>query len=387
MKFFKQFYDEKYSKLSLYIIKTTLMIFVMGLIIFTFYSKTRNILNFFVAILGPLILGMALAYLLEPLVEFFENRVFYSINNEKKARVISVAVTFTMILIFVVLILLALIMTVTRSIDKIEVKDLTEFINMITNDFSKFWASVEAELAKFNINLGNIGTILSNVFNNVSSGASTLLFANIFAVYFLLDSHIAEYWQNVLDVFTSEETRKKLADFSKDADRVFSGYIRGQSIDAFLVGVMVTIALVILRVPYAVVIGRITGIGNLIPYVGPILGFASLAVVAISEGSMFHLAAGGAVLGLVMAIDGNIINPKLLSDNVEIHPVLVIVALIAGGEIGGVLGMLLAVPCAALLKLQFDRFIERRRAENEIEQKAEKKEAKKTTDKTKKQAS
>ncbi|MBR3251973.1 MAG: AI-2E family transporter [Erysipelotrichaceae bacterium] len=387
MKFFKQFYDEKYSKLSLYIIKTTLMIFVMGLIIFTFYSKTRNILNFFVAILGPLILGMALAYLLEPLVEFFENRVFYSINNEKKARVISVAVTFTMILIFVVLILLALIMTVTRSIDKIEVKDLTEFINMITNDFSKFWASVEAELAKFNINLGNIGTILSNVFNNVSSGASTLLFANIFAVYFLLDSHIAEYWQNVLDVFTSEETRKKLADFSKDADRVFSGYIRGQSIDAFLVGVMVTIALVILRVPYAVVIGLITGIGNLIPYVGPILGFASLAVVAISEGSMFHLAAGGAVLGLVMAIDGNIINPKLLSDNVEIHPVLVIVALIAGGEIGGVLGMLLAVPCAALLKLQFDRFIERRRAENEIEQKAEKKKAKKTTDKTKKQAS
>lgn len=387
MKFFKQFYDEKYSKLSLYIIKTTLMIFVMGLIIFTFYSKTRNILNFFVAILGPLILGMALAYLLEPLVEFFENRVFYSINNEKKARVISVAVTFTMILIFVVLILLALIMTVTRSIDKIEVKDLTEFINMITNDFSKFWASVEAELAKFNINLGNIGTILSNVFNNVSSGASTLLFANIFAVYFLLDSHIAEYWQNVLDVFTSEETRKKLADFSKDADRVFSGYIRGQSIDAFLVGVMVTITLVILRVPYAVVIGLITGIGNLIPYVGPILGFASLAVVAISEGSMFHLAAGGAVLGLVMAIDGNIINPKLLSDNVEIHPVLVIVALIAGGEIGGVLGMLLAVPCAALLKLQFDRFIERRRAENEIEQKAEKKKAKKTTDKTKKQAS
>ena len=368
MKFFKQFYDEKYSKLSLYIIKTTLMIFVMGLIIYFFSSEAKNILGFIVAILGPLVLGMALAYLLEPLVEFFENRVFYNVKNEKKARVISVAVTFTMILIVVILILLALIMTVTRSIDKIEIKDLTEFVNMITNDFSKFWASVEEQLAKFNINLGSIGTILSNIFNNVSSGASTLLFANIFAIYFLLDSHIAEYWEEVLKVFTSEETRAKLAEFSKDADRVFSGYIRGQSIDAFIVGALVTVALLILRVPYAMVIGLLTGIGNLIPYVGPIIGFASLAIVAISEGSMFHLAAGGAILGLVMAIDGNIINPKLLSDNVEIHPVLVLVALIAGGEIGGVLGMLLAVPCAALIKLQFERFVERKRLEKQQEE-------------------
>ena len=368
MKFFKQFYDEKYSKLSLYIIKTTLMIFVMGLIIYFFSSEAKNILGFIVAILGPLVLGMALAYLLEPLVEFFENRVFYNVKNEKKARVISVAVSFTMILIVVILILLALIMTVTRSIDKIEIKDLTEFVNMITNDFSKFWASVEEQLAKFNINLGSIGTILSNIFNNVSSGASTLLFANIFAIYFLLDSHIADYWGEVLKVFTSEETRAKLAEFSKDADRVFSGYIRGQSIDAFIVGALVTVALLILRVPYAMVIGLLTGIGNLIPYVGPIIGFASLAIVAISEGSMVHLAAGGAILGLVMAIDGNIINPKLLSDNVEIHPVLVLVALIAGGEIGGVLGMLLAVPCAALIKLQFERFVERKRLEKQQEE-------------------
>ncbi len=379
MRFFKQFYDERYSKLSVYIIKTTLMIFVMGLIIFYFWGETRNILKFLTAILGPLILGVALAYLLTPLVEFFENRVFYSVKNEKKARNLSVLVTFGLIAIFIILILLALIMTVTRSIDKIEIKDLTAFIEAEMADFSKFWSSVEAQLAQFNIDLGNIGSILSNVFNNISSVASNLLFANIFAIYFLLDSHIAEYWNDVLNVFTKPETREKLAEFMKDADRVFSGYIRGQSIDAFLVGCLVTVALLILRVPYAVVIGLLTGIGNLIPYVGPIIGFASLAIVAISEGSLIHLALGGAVLGLVMAIDGNIINPKLLSDNVEIHPVLVVVALIAGGEIGGVLGMLLAVPCAALLKLQFDKFVERKRQQNLLEEKAEARAAKKKT--------
>ena len=64
-----------------------------------------------------------------------------------------------------------------------------------------------------------------------------------------------------------------------------------------------------------------------------------------------------------MTIDGNIINPKLLSSNVEIHPVLVLVAIIAGGQIGGIVGMLIAVPVAALIKLQFEKFIARRRAQ------------------------
>ena len=165
----------------------------------------------------------------------------------------------------------------------------------------------------------------------------------------------------------SEETRAKLREFAADADRVFSGYIRGQSIDALLVGVLVTIALLIIGVPYAVVIGLLTGFGNLIPYVGPVIGFASLVIICLSEGSLLHLALGAGVLLLVMAIDGNIINPKLLSDNVEIHPVLVIVALIAGGQIGGIVGMLVAVPVAALLKLQFEKLVAKRRAQLEQE--------------------
>ena len=385
MKFFKQFYDEKYSKLSIYIMKTALMIFVMGLVIFYFSSEAKNIFDFIKAVLGPLVLGLVLAYLLTPVVEFFQNRVLYNITDEKKNRSLAVLITFGMIAVFIILLLLALIMTVTRSIDKIEINDLAAFVERAMAEFSSFWKSVEDQLAQFNIDLGNIGKILHDVFNNVSAGLSNLLFANIFAIYFLLDSHIDEYWNNVANVLLTEETRVKMAEFAKDADRVFSGYIRGQSIDAFMVGALVTVALLILGVPYAIVIGLLTGLGNLIPYVGPIIGFASLAIVAISEGSMFHLLAGGAVLAIVMAIDGNIINPKLLSDNVEVHPILVIIALIAGGNIGGVAGMLLAVPVAALLKLQFDKFIERKKLEKEQEKKSAAAKAKtKTKSKTKK---
>ena len=139
---------------------------------------------------------------------------------------------------------------------------------------------------------------------------------------------------------------------------------------------MVAISLLIIRVPYAVVIGLLTGFGNLIPYVGPVIGFGSLVIICLSEGSLMHLVLGGIVLALVMAIDGNIINPKLLSNNVEIHPVLVVVALLAGGNIGGLVGMLVAVPCAALLKLQFDKYIARKKEKVAKEEKKKKKDQK-----------
>ena len=125
---------------------------------------------------------------------------------------------------------------------------------------------------------------------------------------------------------------------------------------------LVSLALLIAGIPYAVVIGILTGLGNLVPYVGPVVGFGSLIIVCLAEGSISHLVVGGIILAAVMFIDGNIINPRMLSSNVEVHPVLVIIALLAGGNIGGVVGMLIAVPVAALLKLQFEKYVEKRRA-------------------------
>ncbi|MBO7698332.1 MAG: AI-2E family transporter [Erysipelotrichaceae bacterium] len=360
MKFLEQLYDKKYIKISVYVILTCLMTFFFGLIIYSLSGQSLSALKFIGSFMTPLVLGICIAYLLTPLVELFEQKVFNK-AKEKSRRPLSVLLTFVIIIIALLLILTMLVMTVTNSMANIDYDNLMAYLTTLEMDFSKFWEIIESKLADYNISLGNVGSKISSIFNNISSGASTLLFANIFAIYFLLDFKLRKYWSDILNLFVSEKTRARLDEFARDADRVFSGYIRGQAIDAFMVGVMVTVALLIIRVPYAVVIGLLTGFGNLIPYVGPVIGFASLVIICLSEGSLIHLILGGAVLLIVMAVDGNIINPKLLSDNVEIHPVLVIVALLAGGNIGGIVGMLVAVPCAALLKLQFDKYIARRR--------------------------
>ena len=340
---------------------------MLGLLIYYLAGKTGTAISFISGVLKPLVLGLALTYLFSPVVGKIEKKLNASFSKLKAGRVIAVVLTFFIIFAVLFFLLGLVVVTITKSLSSFNFEDIKLLVMGLADQFSRFWATIERTLANMNINLGSAGNFLGGIFNGVTNGASTLLFAIIFSIYFLIDDSIGTYWGKVLEAFTSEQTRAKLKAFAADADRVFSGYIRGQALDALLVGVMVSIAMLIARIPYALVIGILTGIGNLVPYVGPVVGFGSLIIVSLAEGSITKLVIGVIILAVVMFIDGNVINPRMLSSNVEVHPVLVIVALLAGGKVGGVVGMLVAVPVAALLKLQFEKYVERRRLANNKE--------------------
>lgn len=157
-----------------------------------------------------------------------------------------------------------------------------------------------------------------------------------------------------------ESTLNKSAELASDADRVCTGYIRGQALDALIVGTVATIAFLIAGIPYGPVIGILTGIGNFIPFLGPIIGFSSLIIICFVKGLYMKMIVGGIILACIMFLDSKLVNPNLLSKNVEVHPVLVFLALIAGEQIGGLTGMLVAVPCAAFLKEQFEKYMAKR---------------------------
>ena len=361
----KEIYNKKYSQISIYAVKTALMIFVLGLLIYYLSGKLGAAASFASAVLKPLVLGLVLTYLLSPIVSMLENGPLAAIKRPTARRAAAVVITMLIVLAVIGLISAIIAVTVSKSLSGFDPKQAKEYLMLLSTQFSKFWTTIEDQLASMNINLGSVGEMLGRVFSGVKSGASTLLFAVIFAIYFLIDEGIRVYWGRVMDAVTTEETRIKMKQFAADADRVFSGYIRGQAIDALIVGTLSSIALLIAGVPYAVVIGILTGLGNLVPYVGPVVGFGSLIIVSLAEGSVNSLIIGGIILAAVMFIDGNIINPRMLSSTVEVHPVLVIVALLAGGRVGGIVGMLVAVPVAALIKQQFEKYIEKRRQQAE----------------------
>ena len=361
-----KYYNQEYMTKAIYAVASAITVFVLCLIIYYLAGKTGNVLSFASAVLRPLVLGLVFTYLLSPVVKMFEKKLFSSLKKPSAKKIAAVMLTFIIVLMALGIILGIIAVTVTKSLSAFNPAEIKEYLVALADQFSRFWTTIEKQLASMNISLGSAGDKLGKIFNGIKSSASTLLFAVIFAIYFLLDEKIFKYWAEVLHVMASDSTRSRLSQLSADANRVFSGYIRGQSIDAALVGLLSSIALLIAGVPYAVVIGILTGIGNLVPYVGPVVGFGSLIIVCLAEGSLSHLLIGGVILAAVMFIDGNIINPRMLSSNVEVHPVLVIIALLAGGRVGGVVGMLVAVPVAALLKLQFERYIERRKAKQQV---------------------
>jgi predicted PurR-regulated permease PerM len=182
------------------------------------------------------------------------------------------------------------------------------------------------------------------------------MFSVIFSIYFLLDGrNLEHYWDKVLKTISSKRFYNGFHRIVDDTDRVFSSYIKGQLLDALILAFMVSVSLSIVGVPYGVLIGIVTGIGNLIPYVGAFVAYACTIASCLFAGDTRMLIIATILICIFQFIDGNIINPKLLSDSVEVHPLLVICCLLIGGAFGGIIGMVVSVPAGAVLKIQFER--------------------------------
>lgn len=354
--------DPKYLKVCVYAGVTVIMTLIALLLLYLSGSIWATIWNLSTAILKPLLIGFVFSYLLSPAVSFFEKKINHK-NYHRWARSLSVLLIFLLIFAFIALFLVLLSLTVYKSVTEINVESVktavTAAINSLNLNFNDLLRNAQELLEKAGISLNNVGDVATLVITAVSSFASSLLFGIIFSIYFLLDGrNISDYWGRVLHVFASDTSEQRLAELAKDADRVFSGYLRGQVLDALVCMILTTVVLLIVGAPNAILVGLMVGFGNLIPYMGPIFGYATMLVVCLPSGNFEKLVIGIICIAVIMFVDGNIINPKLLSDNVSVHPLLVVAALIGGGAIGGLLGMLLAVPVSAFLKLQLDKIID-----------------------------
>jgi predicted PurR-regulated permease PerM len=366
MKHFFRDIDPKYKKIaclaSATVIITVIILFLLNALS-PWFGMVWKILT---TVLKPLILGAVLSYLLSPLVSFFYQKLDKKFPQKKWTRTVSILIAIVLILAAVALILTILIWTAAKQITSIDLNAVENFFNNTQSSFGALMEDLEEYLESSSFDFSTITSWITKQAGNLLSHAagtiSTLFFGLIFAIYFLADGqNITSYWKKALRVLLPAKSLSVMKQLLLDADECFSGYIRGQVLDAILVGVVTTVVFLLCGMPYAVIIGLITGFGNLIPYVGPILGYASVVLVNLVNLNWQMMILGLILLIIIMFIDGNIINPRLLGSTVHVHPLLVIAALLAGGAIGGVLGMLLAVPVAAFLKKQFDRLIVHRK--------------------------
>ena len=353
----KKYKDDKYTKIAVYVVITAIVTFFLCILISMSGGFFQKIFNVIGLVLKPIITGGVIAYLIEPVVQWTQKKLKFS-------RSVAVIGTIAAVVILVLVVLLTAGLFLGHQISSIDFTNIGEVIASFSDQINEIGAKIQQWFESHSIDIKAITGGVGNVISGITGAASDIFFALIFAIYFLLDSDgISGYWDRVRNLFIKKETRAKVHEVLMDADKCFSGYIRGQFLDAILVGVVTTIAMLICRVPYPFVIGLLTGFGNLIPYVGPVVGFVTLLVVCLIESAWSKLLIGGIVLAVLLFVDGNIINPKLLSSNVEVHPLLVFAAMIAGSAVGGLVGMLVAVPLAALLKIEFDKFLDKKEKE------------------------
>lgn len=155
-----------------------------------------------------------------------------------------------------------------------------------------------------------------------------------------------------------ESTYKSLGRYFDRTNEIFFNFIAGQVLDGFVVGIITSIAMSIMGVKYAVPLGFMIGLFNLIPYFGAIIAVVIAALITFLTGGLTQAILMVVVVTILQQIDANIINPKIIGNSLEISPLLVIFAVTVGGAYMGVWGMFLAVPIIAVIKLFITDYIE-----------------------------
>jgi len=349
----KDLWNKKYLMISVYVLLTALL-YHLGSRLVDHLERIPSLwtrhFSWMSQVTSPLLLGFALAYLLSPLCTILERalgKIPLFQKKEKLRKNLGILLCYLLILLFLVLLASLFVSVLTKNIQLIQGEDFAKGLESVLlllksfyedlnqrvseipiagNDLQEGIRTFLAKLLSFVQNLGS--NFISSV-GNMGSLIGTLLFGIIFSIYFLADGvKIALYWERIFRLILGEKRVLAFRGFLKDADRAFSGYIRGQMIDGIIMAILVSVSLSIIGVRYAVAIGILTGIGNLIPYVGPFVAYGTTILVCTLYGDFAKLIPSLLALFVIQTIDGNVINPRLLSNSIDIHPLLVIISLI-----------------------------------------------------------
>ena len=175
-----------------------------------------------------------------------------------------------------------------------------------------------------------------------------LIFAPVIAFYVLLDlPKLKEQARNLVPERHRSETSFVMSQIST----AVGGFLRGQLVVALIVGVMSSFGFWIIDLPFWLIIGMISGFLNIIPFVGPWVGGTLGVIVGLTEGDVTTAIWAAIVAVLVQQIDNHFISPNVLRATVRLHPATIIFALLVGATIGGIWGVLLAVPMVAIIKI------------------------------------
>lgn len=338
------------------------------------FNEIGNWFEKFLHVVMPFIIGIIMAYILYIPARNIE-RLFRKIKKVKfiqnKARTISVVIVYLLALLILTLVINYLVPIVSASIIDF-VNHFQDYYNIITekinnlpeDSFLRSETVTEAvsQIGKVNIsdyiNIQKITEYAQGALS-VAAGIFNFFVSIIVSAYLLLErGEILKFLRKLSNAIFEENVCKNVAKYFHNTNEIFLKFLASQLLDAIVVGILTSVAMKILGVKYAVVLGILIGIFNMIPYFGAIVAVIISAIITFITGGFNQAVWMIVIVTVLQQIDANIINPKIVGDSLKISPLLVIFAVTIGGAYFGVLGMFLAVPVVAVLKVLIEDFIE-----------------------------
>ncbi len=306
-------------------------------------------------IFPPLVLGIAIIYLRNPFVSWLEHRHVPRFLGSVLAYLLLVAV-FSAAAFFIVPILVEqgqdladrfpeLVEDAQDEISRLaDNLGLSVDVSLPTGQEVSDWFSDPANQDLIRSQLGTVADWTLNVFQAVL----VALVAPVIAFYLLLDlPAVSERIRNLVPSYWRDEAIHVFVQVST----AVGGFVRGQLVVAFIVGVMTSIGFWIIDLPFWLLIGMISGFFNIIPFVGPWVAGALGSLAGLTSGDPSKALWAALVALIVQQIDNNLVSPVVLRATVRLHPATVLLALFAGGAVGGLFGVLMAVPTVAIIKI------------------------------------
>lgn len=343
------------------------------------YKEIGNWVSGFFKVIMPFILGIILSYVLYIPIRNLE-RLLKKCKKikpiEKHARGISVVFVYVITILIIIWVINYIVPIICASVIDL-VNHFQDYYNIVMgtiNDLpedsifrSEFVTNAANQIGQINlgdyINVEKITKYAQGALN-VASGVFSFFVSIIVSAYVLLErGEIVNFLRKLSKAIFEEKTCKNIAKYFNRTNEIFLKFIASQLLDGIVVGVLTSIAMSILHVKYAVLLGVMIGLFNMIPYFGAIIAVGIATLITFITGGLYQAIWMIIIVTILQQIDANIINPKIVGESLKISPLLVIFAVTVGGAYFGVLGMFLAVPVVAVLKVLITDFIDWKNAD------------------------
>ncbi len=368
---------EKYSNWVIALVFVVIVIAVYKT--FDNFYKIAEVIGIILSSLTPFFIGFVIAYLLNmpcKKIDALCRKSKYKYIN-KKSKLISI--------VSVYLIMVLLLFVLVRAIAPALYRNAVDLYNNIPAYLEQAIATLESWQASYDINLfeineENITKAFNNILGkidvsefskyakgvvNITSGVINVFIGIIVSVYMLIDKEkIKASSKRVLRLILKSEKSGKLIDGVRRINDIFSKYLFCLILDAVVMSVLATIVLSLLQVRYAIILGGMIGLFNLIPYFGAIFANVLSVIITLITGGVFQAVWTAIALIVLQQVDGNFIGPKIMGTMLDASPLWIIFAVTLGGGLFGITGMIISVPILVTVKMVVTDFLKEKETEN-----------------------